>query len=144
MKRTFVDSGVLIAAAIGTPEISIPAREVLDDPEREFVSSDFVRLEVSPKATFQRQHEEAAFYAAFFEGVVTWVPATEVLTRLAYEQACRFGLAALDALHVAAATVSDCDELVTTEKPGKPIHRVDAVRVVPIQPADGTGSGLSE
>jgi predicted nucleic acid-binding protein len=138
LKRTFVDSGVLIAAAIGTPDISVPAREALDDPEREFVSSEFVRLEVLPKAVHYRHHEEAAFYAAFFEGVAIWVPVTDAVIQLAYEQACRFGLAALDGLHVAAASASHCDELITTERPDKPIHRADILRVVSIQPPDGS------
>lgn len=138
MTRTFVDSGVLIAAAIGTAEISVPAREILDDPDREFALSDLVRLEVSPKALYFRRDEEAAFFAAFFEAVSNWVAVTDELTRLAFEQACRFGLSELDALHVAAATLTDCEELVTAEKPGKPIHRVDLVRVLSIHPvADG-------
>ena len=45
MKLTFVDSGVLIAAARGQPELQEPASAVLVDPIREFASSDFVRLE---------------------------------------------------------------------------------------------------
>lgn len=135
MKRTYVDSGVLIAAAIGAPAVSAAGWEILDDPERKFVSSDFVRLEVSPKAIYHRQEAEAAFYTAFFESVSIWVPVSPSLTVLAYDLACRFGLSALDALHVAAARVSDCDELVTAEKPGKPIHRVEGVRVVSIHPS---------
>jgi hypothetical protein len=51
--RTFVDAGVLIAAACGLPEIADLAFRVLDDPDRTLFTSDFVKLEVLPKPTFQ-------------------------------------------------------------------------------------------
>jgi hypothetical protein len=38
----------------------------------------------------------------------------------------------MDALHAAAALLLGADEFVTTEKPGKPIYRVDGFQVVPI------------
>ena len=44
--RTFVDSGVLITAARGSGESAHDALAILDDPDREFVSSFFIRLEV--------------------------------------------------------------------------------------------------
>ena len=36
----------------------------------------------------------------------------------------------MDALHVAAAILLGADQIVTTEKPGKPIYRADALHVV--------------
>ena len=42
---------------------------------------------------------------------------------------------ALDALHLAAAIATGSNELVTTEKPGKPIHRSRLVPVRSIHPA---------
>jgi len=116
-------------------EIFGPAMQILDDDDREFVSSDFVRLEVSPKAVYHRQGTEVAFYAAFFDTVSVWVPPSETLVHNAYELACQFGLNALDALHVAAARLSRCDDLVTTERPGKPIYRVNGLQLVSIYPA---------
>lgn len=53
-KRTFIDSGVLIAAARGRSEQSKRAMQILDDPSREFVSSPFVKLEILPKAIFNK------------------------------------------------------------------------------------------
>jgi hypothetical protein len=50
VKLTFVDAGVLIAAARGGSEQAARAMEVLDDPEREFGASPFLRLEVLPQA----------------------------------------------------------------------------------------------
>jgi len=52
MIRTFIDSGVLLAAARGTEACSETALTILEDQEREFASSEFVRLEVLPKATY--------------------------------------------------------------------------------------------
>lgn len=58
MKLTFVDAGVLIAAARGGSEQAARAMEVLDDPEREFAASPFLRLEVIPQATFNKRLAE--------------------------------------------------------------------------------------
>ena len=65
MKRTYIDSGVLIAAIRGVEPIAQKALEILDDPEREFVSSMFVKLEVLPKAVYHKQSIEEEFYTTF-------------------------------------------------------------------------------
>jgi hypothetical protein len=58
VKRTFVDAGVLIAAARGGNVQAARAMEILDDPEREFAASVFLQLEVLPQAVFnKRQHQ---------------------------------------------------------------------------------------
>jgi predicted nucleic acid-binding protein len=54
--------------------------------------------------------------------------------RQAYDLAVRFGLSALDALHVAAAINVGGEELVTTEKPTKPLHQATGIRIRSIQP----------
>jgi predicted nucleic acid-binding protein len=61
--RTFLDSGVLIAAFKGQPSIGDPARQILKDADRVFLSNPFVRLEVCPKALFNRQRDEHEFYS---------------------------------------------------------------------------------
>ena len=53
MIRTFIDAGVLIVAARGEDEIAERALEILKDPNREFASSMFLKLEVVPKATYR-------------------------------------------------------------------------------------------
>ena len=67
--RTFLDAGVLIASYRGEPEIRSRALELLDEPSRKFVTSDFVRLEILPKATHYKRAGEVAFYEAFFAKV---------------------------------------------------------------------------
>ena len=134
--RTFIDSGVLMAAATGTDDVALRAMTVLDDPDRLFVTSDFVRLEVLPKARFYKNADEAQFYETFFESAEETVPASRELVANAQGEAELKGLAAIDALHVAAATEGDSDELVTTEKPSKPIFRTERIRVRTIHPTD--------
>ena len=138
MTLTFIDSGVLIAASRGVGDVARRATEVLDDPERTFASSDFVRLEVLPKPVYYGRHAEAAFYEAFFQAVTRWAD-VEATVRQAYDESRAQGLAAMDALHVAAATIVGADELVTTEKPGRLIHRTRSVSVRTLYPTDQPG-----
>ena len=42
------------------------AMRILDDPDREFAASTFLRLEVIPQAAFNRRTAEPALYEAFF------------------------------------------------------------------------------
>lgn len=130
MTLTFVDAGVLIAAARGNDSTAGRALEVLDDPYCSFASSAFLYLEVLPKALFHNNFREVAFYAA----VERWVEPDSLLTTSAQALAARFGLSALDALHVSAALAAGAEEIFTTEKRQKPIHRVTGVSVRTLHP----------
>ena len=66
-RKTYIDSVVLITAFRGGSEIAVRAFEILDDEEREFVSSKFVKLEVLPKPIHGRRQDEVDFYEAFFD-----------------------------------------------------------------------------
>jgi predicted nucleic acid-binding protein len=61
MKRTYIDANVLIAAFQGEESVAQRALRVLDDPDRQLVVSDYLRLEVLPKPTFYRRGEEVEF-----------------------------------------------------------------------------------
>ena len=129
-KRTFLDSGVLISAARGTDNTALQALQILDDPDLAFVSSIFVKLEVLPKAIYNGFREEASFYRSFFENDVDfWVSFSDELVETAQQNAGKFGLSALDALHVAAAISAGADEFITTERSGKPMFRVKGISV---------------
>jgi predicted nucleic acid-binding protein len=133
MRRSFIDAGVLIAAARGTDEVAIRAIEILDDIDREFVSSSFVKLEVLPKAVYNGFEEEVDFYNSFFDNdVAVWVSFSEELVEGANQRAKQFGLGAMDALHITAAISADADEFITTEKPGKPMFRMKDLKVITI------------
>ena len=133
MKRTYVDSGVLIAAARNRGNLTERALRVLaDTSQREFVYSDYVKLEVIPKATYENRQPEIAFYEEFFASVSLWLAFDIEHLHMALLEACRSGLEAMDALHVVAAASGKCDEMITTEKPGRPIHRTKLVAVLSI------------
>lgn len=130
--RTFVDASLLIAAARGKEPTAGRAFQILDDPRRVFVSSEFVRLEVLPKPTYERRQDEVEFHEAFFDSVAKWARVGEDLAEAAYTRACEAGLSAVDAFHVAAAESLNAEELVTGERPTKPLFRTQAVEVVSI------------
>jgi predicted nucleic acid-binding protein len=125
---TFVDASVLIYAAVKPTSMTFPRRlralQVLGDPDRDFVASEYLRLEVMPVARYFNKSKEVAFYETFFAAVSAWIDPVNIITP-AYTLACQYGLGALDALHVAAASHSGA-ELVSAEKPTKPIYRAYA------------------
>jgi predicted nucleic acid-binding protein len=135
--RTYVDAGVLIDAVRGGSDLAQLAPELIEDPQREFVASVFLRLEILPKATYLRRDTEVDFYQRYFARVVAWANPSEELLRLAEDEAARSGLNALDALHVASAVMLAADQLVTTEGLRKPIHRATSVRVTAIPSRKG-------
>ncbi len=61
-----------------------------------------------------------------------WAKAEESVIADAFQEACQLSLSAIDALHVAAALSVNAEELITTEKPSKPIHRVTKIKVISI------------
>ena len=128
---TFVDAGVLIAAARGTGIKALTAFSVLDDPDREFAPSVFVQLEVIPKTVYNKRQAEENFYKSFFAAVTRWADPADTLAN-APGVASTYGLSALDGLHVSAALGVRADELVTTEGATKPIHRAQGIRIVSI------------
>jgi predicted nucleic acid-binding protein len=105
---TYVDSGVLIFAARGTAEAAALALPFLRDPTREFVTSEYVRLEVLPKPTYFQRQDEVDFYNAFFALNQRTIPTSSALLELAMQEACKVGLSAIDALHVACGGVRGC------------------------------------
>jgi len=132
--RTFIDSGVLLAAFKAAGELAENALAVLGDAERRFVSSDFVRLELLPKPICYGNDAERLFYETFFANVEQLVQASALLVEAAEREAEAVGLSALDALHIAAAKQTACDEFVTAEKSTKPLFRVAGLRVTTIRP----------
>jgi len=133
LKRTYVDSGVLIAAARGSGKLAQRALGVISDTDsREFVCSDYVKLEVIPKPTYFGFTTEVNFYENFFATVSTWLPFGVEHLEAAFVEACSSGLSSVDAIHIVVAASSGCDEIVTSEKPNKAIHRTTLIRVVSI------------
>jgi len=122
---TYVDASVLIYGATKPTAVTFARRlralQVLGDPEREFVASEYLRLEVLPIASYFNKKRETAFHEKFFDSVTQWVDAA-MLVAPAYSIARQYGLGALDALHLAAADNFSA-EFVSAERPTKPIYR---------------------
>lgn len=131
--RTFVDADVLITAFQGKDEIWQKAIEVLDDPEREFVVSDYLKLEVIPKPTFHGFHEEVQFMQTFIDNASIQVGATPSITAQAITLACRYDLTPLDALHAGTAIESNADMLITLERPTSPLCQIKEVKIVSLR-----------
>ncbi|NJO63944.1 MAG: type II toxin-antitoxin system VapC family toxin [Richelia sp. RM2_1_2] len=72
------------------------------------------------------------FYNTFFDDVSIWATDLNTIIKIAEGIAKNYGLAAMDALHIAAAISINADEFITTEKVTKPMHRVSEIRVISI------------
>jgi predicted nucleic acid-binding protein len=131
MRRSFPDSGVLIDAARGLPPFDRIAFDYFNNFDRIFLTSPFVRLETVPKAAYLHLGPELDFYDAFFSHPeVEYCRDWDGLEKIADTVARQSGLSAMDVLHVAAASLLGADELITTERPQKPIYRNRLVDVI--------------
>ncbi len=104
--------------------------ELLDDPDRALVVSDYLRLEVLPKPTFLKLQEEVEFMQTVFDNAAENIPTSPKLLNQAVELAGKYNLSPVDALHVSAALTAKVDELVTKEKSTKPICQVKEINVI--------------
>jgi hypothetical protein len=127
--KTFLDSGVLLHGWRGAT-LSGAARQIIDDDTREFHTSQMVRLELPPKARFEKHPREVAFYEAHFSECKACEPSSELPGLDAEKLAARYGLAGPDAPQLSAAFRQGVEEFYTSEKPGKPMFRVKEIKVV--------------
>lgn len=131
---TYIDSGVLIWSATGKPPLAAKARPFLTDKNREYITSEYVKLEVLPKSIFHKNKLEEEAYNAFFALCRRSVPTSDALLKQAMEEATKTGMSGFDALHIVCAIFGGAEEFITTEKESKPIHRTKLLRVVSIAP----------
>jgi len=132
-KITYIDACILIAAFKARGESGKRALEILDDNEREYASSPFLKLEVLPKPTYFKRSLEVKFYDRFFDNVSHWANDLDSIVELAHEKASGYGLAAMDSLHLASALSAGAEEFITGEKESKPIHRVQEIKIICIR-----------
>lgn len=138
MKRTYIDAGVLITAFRGEAAAARRALEILDDPERCLVASDYLQLEVLPKPIYHKRQEEADFMQSVIE-VAENVSYSDVSINSVMQLAANHGLSAMDAFHVGSALVGRADEIVTTEKTTSPMCRVSEVVVTSLRSVEEKG-----
>ena len=131
---TYLDSGVLLAAWKNA-ELRPAALRVLEDSNRQFTTSQLAKLELLPKPVFEKRPVEQAFYQAHFHDAVASQRLDEALGNEAQGLAQKYGLAAVDALHIAAALRLGANEFYTSEKPGKPMFRVKELKIISLHSA---------
>jgi predicted nucleic acid-binding protein len=124
-----LDSGVLITAYNGAPELKEPALRILEDPDRVFLCSPFVHLETVPKALFNKRRGEHRFYQLYFRRATTTNDFKLILGH-GFREAAKAGVGPMDALHLAAAHLLRADEFVTTERPIRSVYRSSLVKIV--------------
>ena len=134
MIRTYVDANLLITAFRGSDAGVSAAIQILDDAQRVFVSSAFLRLEILRKPLFYKRADEVRFMEAFCAKVSHWIAVNDTLVQQALYLAANHDLGAMDALHIAAALTGKVEEFVTLEKASKPICRVPGLCVLSLHP----------
>jgi hypothetical protein len=124
---------VLIAAIKGEQQIRECSLAVLSEPNVEFWYSPILRLEVTLQPAHNRRRLELAFLQEYFSSSSSnCFGDLDRMFAIAEPEAIKHGIPVIDALHIAAANLSKCSVLVTTEKPSKPLFRTKLVKVVSI------------
>jgi len=124
---TYLDASVLILASRAEEGPSKRALDPIDDPDRTFAASSYLRLEVIPLAAFHKKGDQVAFFERFFQAVSVWADENG-LVDAALREASTYGLHAMDALHITAAAQVGA-EFFSVENPRKPIYRTRSVKV---------------
>ena len=122
---TFLDTNVLISAMCGSGTLADRCFEVIDDPNREFVASDFLKLELLPKPIYNKQKECAEFYNEYICSASKMLGTSSATTANAFELASQYGLGPVDAIHFQTAIEADVAEFITIEKPTKPFFKIN-------------------
>jgi predicted nucleic acid-binding protein len=127
--RTAIDANLLIAAWSAEGNRYAQALRVLESPNRHLIVSDALWLEVMPKAIFHHQQAERHFYEAVFQQAEnrSW---SSAILECAKALASTYGVAAMDAVHLAIAINAEADEFISGEKPTKPMFRVTEIHTV--------------
>ena len=122
---TYVDSNVLINAASGEASLMDRALAIIEDTNRTFLWSNYLKLEVVPKPIFNGYPNQVDFFLNFF-GVAQFIPSSDALIEDAQELAAKYDLAPMDAIHIACAKSAHAAEFLTFENPCKPFFNLPA------------------
>ncbi|MDR3325344.1 MAG: PIN domain-containing protein [Spirochaetaceae bacterium] len=135
-KRSYLDPSVIINALKENDERAERAQAVLEDPTRDLIVGDYVKLETLPKMVYNKRSDQAAYTTTLFDHA-EYVHSTNAIVTHAETLAEAYGLSAMDALHVASAIAGHADELITFEKPEKPFFRIpdERLRIVSLYEA---------
>jgi hypothetical protein len=129
--RTYLDANLLIYVSMKLP-ISTKVLALLTDPNREFVASDVLILETLPKPKFHKQTASINFLEKYFSDCVRHIKMNQKVAITAFDEACKYGIGDIDALHLASAKAASAAEFITNEKKTKAIYKTKLVRVAHI------------
>ncbi len=104
---------------------------VLSEPNVEFWYSPLLRLEAILQPSHYRFVLELEFYKEYFKHANCYGNLDRTF-EIGEAEAIKHGIPVIDALHVAAASLSRCKLLITSEKTTKPIFRTKLVTVASI------------
>ncbi len=140
MVKVFLDANVLIGAFKGEPDVREAAFAILYCPHLEFWYSPLLNLEVTLQAIHHKQADELKFYDEYFRQANCYGDLNRMY-EIGAPDAKKHGISVVDALHVAAASLSRCAALITTEKVTKPLFRTKLVKVISL-PAGNKSSQI--
>ncbi len=130
--RTYLDTNVLIAAALGNQNPSKAALTILSDNNRVFVCSIFSRMETLPFPMRNGNTLERDFYLAFYGDVQEWVRDIELIINKAINLSGSINIDILDACHLVSAISLRADEFITAEKLNTPFVKFTGIKVTTI------------
>lgn len=129
MKRIYLDSCALLAAFRAAGVVAERVQTILDDQDRELIVSDYLKIELLPKPLFNKRDDEVEFLNFILGSAVVCVSNSSEVFDQGMKLAVKYGLSAMDALHVSAAIKAGASEFFSTEKSTKPMFRVDEIKV---------------
>ena len=102
---------------------------ILTEQHRIFHYSPLLKLEVTLLAEYHRNQLELQFYNEYFRNATCFGDLNRIF-EIGDKEARRYGISVMDAMHIAAASLSRCEVFITGEKPLKPMYRSKLVKVV--------------
>jgi len=103
---------------------------ILEDPNRQLIVSEFLRLETIPHPSYHKQKREVGFMESVFAKAEEQLKVTSEVVEQTFLLAQQYDLDAVDSLHVGSALLAKVDEFITLEKPSKPMFRVKELQIV--------------
>ena len=99
------------------------------DPTRDFVVSPFLYFELMSKPIRLKKMAEVEFLRTYFDKARILINDCDEIVRIAQAEAERHPIKAMDAFHVAAASIAKADVLITLEAQNSEMYRTSLVRV---------------
>jgi predicted nucleic acid-binding protein len=126
---TYLDSNCLVAVADAERGRREKALVLMNDSQRVFIYSPFTRLETLSLAMHYRKPARAAIFRWYLNRCAFISDNLTEIMNEAQRQAEKYGIAGIDACHIAAAIVGQANEFYTFEKPTKPMFRTKEIKV---------------